>query len=376
MNARRLRAMTRKEFLQILRDPFSPILALLIPVVLLLMFGYALTLDIDNVPLAVWDRAGTTASRALMARFTASPYFRVFGVTAGYQEIERAIDLGRAKAALVIPSNFDRQAAGRPVALQLVVDGSDPTVGTLVENYAEAVVDGFAAAQARSSAARAGAAPRVVTPELRPRIWYNADMETKNAIVPGLIATILSVIAALLTSLTVAREWETGTMEQLIATPVTAGELLAGKLIPYFLIGMVDVAIAVALGHWVFQVPLRGSPLLVFGLAAVFLLATLGTGILISVVTRSQLLASQVAMAVTLLPSFLLSGLVFSISSMPWPLRYLSALFPARYFVTLLRAIYLKGLGLAGVAGEASLLTAFAAAVLTLAVMRFEKRLR
>ena len=198
---------------------------------------------------------------------------------------------------------------------------------------------------------------------------------TRNAIVPALVATILAVIAAMMTALAIAREWETGTMETLLSTPVTGPELIVGKLAPYFVIGMADVALALVVSRWVFEVPLRGSVWLVFGGAAIFLLATLGQGLLISVVTRSQLLASQVAFLTTLLPAFLLSGMVFAIADMPWPIRWLSAIFPARYFVALLRGIHLKGLGVAGLAPELLMLAGFACAALTLAGVVFKKKL-
>jgi ABC-2 type transport system permease protein len=211
--------------------------------------------------------------------------------------------------------------------------------------------------------------------EIRPRAWFNADMQSRNYIIPGLIAVIMMVIAALLTSLTVAREWERGTMEQLISTPVQGTELILGKLIPYFAIGMFDVLLAVLMGQFVFQVPLRGSVALVFGMAAVFMAGALSMGMLISIVTKSQLLASQVAMTSTFLPAFLLSGFMVPIANMPGAIRAVTYLVPARYFVTLLHAIYLKGVGLEILAFEAILLTVFGAAMVLVAYVKFEKKL-
>jgi ABC-2 type transport system permease protein len=211
--------------------------------------------------------------------------------------------------------------------------------------------------------------------EVRSRVWFNADMESKNSIVPGLIAVIMMVIAALLTSLTVAKEWETGTMEQLIATPILARELVLGKLLPYFVLGMLDVLLAVGMGEFLFQVPLRGSVALLFGMAAIFLTGALSMGMVISITTKSQLLASQLAMVLTFLPSFLLSGFMYPIRNMPKAIQGVTHVIPARYFVSLLKGIYLKGAGLSILAAEAALLTAFSVTMVLLATRKFKKKL-
>jgi ABC-2 type transport system permease protein len=212
--------------------------------------------------------------------------------------------------------------------------------------------------------------------DVRPRVWFNTDLESRNFIVPGLISVIMMIISALLTSLTVAREWEQGTMEQLIATPVTGPELILGKLVPYFFIGMADVAVAVAMGKFLFQVPFRGSLPLLFGIAAVFLAGALSLGMLFSVAARSQLPASQMAMAFTFLPSYLLSGFVFSIDSMPPLARAITYLVPARYFVKAIKGVWLKGVGLRVLAMEAALLLLFAGATILAATRLFRKKLR
>jgi ABC-2 type transport system permease protein len=211
--------------------------------------------------------------------------------------------------------------------------------------------------------------------DLRPRVWFNADMESKNYIIPGLIAVIMMVIAALLTSLTVAREWESGTMEQLISTPLKGSELILGKLLPYFAIGMLDVLLAVVMGQFLFRVPLRGNVALLFAMAAIFLAGALSLGMVISIVTKSQLLASQLAMVLTFLPSFLLSGFMYAIGNMPHAIQLVTYLIPARYFVTLLKGIYLKGIGLEILALEAGLLTVFGAAMVLFANLKFKKKL-
>jgi len=206
-------------------------------------------------------------------------------------------------------------------------------------------------------------------------VWFNADLESRNFIIPGLIAVIMMVIAAMLTSLTVAREWERGTMEQLISTPVTGRELILGKLLPYFSIGGVDVLLAVLMGEFLFRVPLRGSVVLLFACAVLFLAGAMSLGLLISIVTKSQLLANQLAMVTTFVPSLLLSGFVFAISNMPRPLQWITYVVPARYFVALLKGIYLKGVGLEILAGEAALLAVFGAGMVSLATLKFQKKL-
>ncbi len=378
MKLRRVRAVARKEFLHVLRDPRSLGMALAIPMLLLVLFGSALTLDVDRVPLVAWDQSGTPPSRDLIARFTASRYFSLRGEARGHGEIEREIDAGRALAGLVIPREFAREVgAGRPAAVQLIVDGSDSNTATIALGYAEVVVQGWSQEVMLREVRRSGrAAPAIEGPlELRPRVWFNADLQSKDYIVPGLIAVIMMVISALLTSLTVAREWENGTMEQIISTPVKRGELILGKLLPYFAIGLFDVLVAMVTGQVLFHVPLRGSPLLVIALSAVFLIGALSMGILISVVARAQLLATQMAMILTFAPAFLLSGFMYPVSNMPAPIQVVTYLIPARYLVSLLRGIYLKGVGLEVLAPEAAALVAFSAAMVVLAHVKFKKKL-
>jgi len=376
MKPRRVWAVARKELIQILRDPRSLGMAIAIPMLLLLLFGYALTLDVDRVPLLIWDQSESPASRDLISRFAGSRYFAIRGFVQHYATVERAIDDGQAMMALVLPTDFgNRVPAGRRASVQVVVDGSDANTATIALGYAEAVVHGYS--QEIGLHVLTGREGRVVTPplEVRPRVWFNADMESRNYIVPGLIAVIMMVIAALLTSLTIAREWERGTMEQLISTPVKGPELILGKLAPYFVLGIGDVLLAVLLGEYVFEVPLRGNVGLLFGMAAVFLAGALALGMLVSIVARSQLLAIQTAMVLTFLPAFLLSGFMYSISNMPTPIQVVTYLVPARYFVALLKGIYLKGVGLEVLAGQALLLVTFACLVMFVANLRFKKRL-
>jgi len=301
----RVLAIARKESIHIARDPRSLGMAIAMPMLLLSLFGFALTMDVDNVPLVVWDQSGTPESRELISQFAGSRYFNIHARARNYREVERAIDFREALAALIVPSDFAVLiAAGRNVPVQMIVDGSDANTATIAMGYARVVALVYSQQLTIREARRAGGAALSVPIEVRPRAWFNDDMQSRNFIIPGLIAVIMMVIAALLTSLTVAREWERGTMEQLISTPVRGSELILGKLLPYFAVGMLDVLLSVLMGEFIFHVPLRGNLALLFGMAAIFLAGALTLGMLISIVTKSQLLASQLAMVLTFLPRF------------------------------------------------------------------------
>ena len=376
MNLRRLWAIARKETLHIRRDPRSLGLAIGVPLLMLLAFGYALTLDVDRVPFVVWDQSGTTQSREFIARFTGTTYFTFHGAVENYPQLERAIDSRDAMLALVIPSGFARELdAGRSAPVQAIVDGSDSNTAGLVLGYAQAIALSFNQQLAVDQIRRRTGMAASTGLDLRTRVWFNPDLASRNFIVPGILAVIMGLISALLTSLTIAREWETGTMEQLISTPVRAPELILGKLIPYLVIGLIDLAIAVSMTVFLFDVPLRGSVPLLFGVGTVFIVATLAQGILISTVTRQQLLASQVAMIATFLPAFLLSGFAFAIANMPVVVRGITYIVPARYFVAMVKGIFLRGTGLTILWGDALCLLGFAALMILLAIARTRKRL-
>jgi len=372
----RIWAMTRKEFIHVIRDPRSIGMGIAIPIILLLLFGYALTLDVDDVPIIVWDQSKSPASREFISRFSGSRYFKVKGYTENYPVVERAIDSSEALAGLVIPRDFaQRIESGRPVSVQWIVDGSDSNTATIANGYAEAAVLTYSQDVILHVSRQTGGRPLKPPLEVRARVWFNADMESKNYIIPGLIAVIMMVIAALLTSLTVAREWERGTMEQLISTPIKGPELVLGKLIPYFVIGMLDVILAVLMGEFLFHVPLRGSLGLLFLVGAVFLTGALSMGLLISILTKNQLLANQLALLTTFIPAFLLSGFSFPINNMPIVVQGITHLIPARYMVHLLKGIYLKGVGLKVLFLEAGLLALFAVVMIGLAIVKFKKKL-
>ncbi len=371
----RVWAIARKEFIHIARDPRSLGMAIAIPMLLLILFGFALTLDVDKVPLVVWDQSGTPNSRAFVSQFAGSRYFNIHAYARNYREVERAIDSREALAALILPADFaDQIEGGRNVPVQMIVDGSDANTATIAMGYARVVALTYSQRIALREVQRAGGVALTVPIEVRPRVWFNSEMESKNHIIPGLIAVIMMVIAALLTSLTVAREWERGTMEQLISTPVRGSELILGKLLPYFAIGMLDVLLAVLMGEFLFHVPLRGNVALLFAMAAIFLAGALTLGMLISIVTKSQLLASQLAMVLTFLPAFLLSGFMYDIGNMPKAIQVITYLIPARYFVALLKGIYLKGIGLEILWMEAGLLAVFGAVVMVVANVKFRKK--
>jgi ABC-2 type transport system permease protein len=382
MNLRRVGAVARKEFLHVVRDFRSLLMALATPALLLTLFGYALTLDVDNVPLAVWDQSGTARSREFVSRFggsrekTGSPYFSIRQYVDNYADLIRLIDRGRVMMGLVVPRDFaQRIDAGRDAPVQLLVDGSDSNTATIAIGYADVIAEIYALDLTLEQNQRRAGGGLTIPIDVRPRVWFNEELESRNYIIPGLIAVIMMVIAAMLTSLTVAREWERGTMEQLISTPVKATELILGKLIPYFTIGLCDVVVAVLMGEFVFHVPLRGNLALLFGTSVIFLTGALAMGITISIVTKSQLLSSQVAVVATFLPAFLLSGFIFTIANMPRAIQMVTYLVPARYFVAILKGIYLKGVGLEILAGQVLLLAAYAVAMLLLANLKFRKKL-
>lgn len=375
MKLYRLTAVAKKEFLHVRRDPWSLALGIGIPMLLLFLFGYALTLDVDRVPLIVWDQSATPQSRELIGRFEGSRYFALKGRVSDYRAIEKAIDSREALIALVIPARFSREMEGGTAPVQAILDGSDSNTATIALGYADAVARSYSADIALSQTRRMGMPAPVPPLDLRPRVWFNADMVSRNYIFPGLIAVIMMIVAALLTSLTVAREWETGTMEQLISTPLSGPELIIGKLIPYLAIGVADLLISVLVGIFVFDVPLTGSLALLFLVSVIFLTGALSLGILVSVVTKSQLLASQLGVVATILPAFLLSGFIFPIENMPAVIQGVTHLISARYMVRLLLDIYLKDAGIAILSGDILFLAGFGLLMLTLSMKKFRKKI-
>lgn len=370
LSLQRLLAIARKEAIQLRRDPRSLGMAFVMPAVLVVVFGYMISFDVRDIRTAVLDRDRSAQSRALVSAFVASGRFEVSTRLADESQIDGLLNRGAVRMVLVIPVGFEKNlAARRPAPVQAIFDGADANTASIAINYAQAIVGAFSA----NAVLGASAVPYPVN--VQSRVWYNEALESANMIVPGLVAVIMMIIAAMLTALTVAREWERGTMEQLAATPVHRLEVIGGKLLPYLVIGLVDVTAAVLLGMFVFHVPFRGNPVLLAGMATLFLLGSLGLGIFISAALKSQLLATQLAMVVTFIPSLLLSGLIFDIASMPLPLRAITMAVPARYFVVVLRGIFLKGVGVAVLWRQGFAMIVYAALGLTLAVRAFRKEI-
>jgi ABC-2 type transport system permease protein len=371
MNLRRLLAIARKEALQLRRDSRSLILAFILPLIMVLFFGYAITWDVEDLRLAVWDQDGTMASRELTEVFESSGYFLIVARPNSYREVEEDLSKGRTRAALIIPPGYSRDlAAGEPVPVQLLLDGADANTAIIAQNYAGAIVARHSTQVILDGRAR----PDVAGAETR--IWYNETLESRNMIVPGLVAVVMSIIAAMLTSLTIAREWERGTMEQLASTPVKGVEVVLGKLLPYLAIGVFDVHVVIVTGMFVFDVPFNGDPILLAALSVLFLIGALGVGIFISSVADSQVFAMQAAMVATYLPAILLSGFLFDIAGMPIVLQGITFLIPARYFVVVTRGILLKGVGVASLWPQALAMLIFAVVGLTLATRVFKKEIK
>jgi ABC-2 type transport system permease protein len=376
MSFRRFAAIFKKEAHHIVRDPRSLLMALAVPVLLLLLFGYALTLDVDRIPTAIHDLDRTPQSRALIEKFRGSRYFTIVGQEGGYPMIQDGIEHNRVLLGVVIPDDFSEQlAAGEEARVQLLIDGSDSNTASIAMGYAEGVVLTHTMELRNAEMARRGMGELKAPIDARIRVLYNHELKSKNFIVPGLIAVILMIIAAMLTSLTIAREWESGTMEQLLSTPVRPTELLLGKLGAYFVLGMIDMAIAIVIGVGVFDVPMHGNPLLLVGTSGLFLFGALCWGIFLSTVTRSQLLAYQASLLSSFLPAFLLSGFIFAIENMPFVIQQVTRIVPARYFVSILQGVFLKGVGPSVLWPQTFFLAVYAALVFALAVRKMRQKI-
>jgi len=376
MNLRRTWAIFRKEVIHVRRDPISLLEIILLPLILMLLYGYALTFDIKKVSLAVYDQERSQLSEDLVRRFQSTDYFKLARFAQSYAELQGLITRREVQVGLIIPYDFSwSYQTGKTAKVQALVDGTDSNTANIILGYIEGVIAPYAQDLLVQRLQSRGPARQKGPVDTQMRFWFNEDLESRNYIVPGLIAVIMTMVGALLTSLTEVQELERGSMEGLLATPLKKTELLLGKLGPYFFIGMLDMGIVMAMGKFLFQVPLRGSPLLLIGLSALFLIATLGQGLLISVSAESQLQAFQMAMLSTFLPSFLLSGFVFAIYLMPLPLRIISYIVPARYMVTISKGIYLKGLGLGVLWPSALMLAGAATLFVLLAIRKFVKKI-
>jgi ABC-2 type transport system permease protein len=366
----RVGAISAKEVLHILRDPRTLLLALVMPVVMLLLFGYGISFDLEKIPLAVADADRTPASRALVRAFAEAGEFEIVARVAP-EEAEALFRRGKALAALVVRPGFGRDAdRGGPARAALLVDGADAASASQVLQKADAI----ARAASLRQAAAGGAAPAI---PIEARAWARYNPEARSAVfmVPGLTAYLMALGAVLLTALTVAGEWERGSMEQLFASPVGRFDIIFGKLLPYLALGMLQLLLVVAVGASAFDVPVRGPLALLFLVGLVFLVAMLGQGLFISVVTKNQLVATQAGTLSSLLPSLLLSGMLFPIENMPVALQAISRVIPARYLVHGLRGLLLKGNGLAELWPDLVAMALFAAFILAVATARFRRRI-
>ena len=344
MNLRRLKAVTKKELLHIVRDPRSLALALAQPLVMLLLYGYALTLDVDRIPTYVYDQDRTPESRELIDQFRGSRYFQILGTVNDYKAIDRGINTSKILLSIVVPAQYAHHLhAGEDTPVQILVDGSDSNTAGIALGYAEAVVLSYAVQMRSNAQVRRGGQALQVPVEPRIRVWYNPDLVSRNFIVPGLIAVILMIIVANLSSLTIAREWENGTMEQLLSTPVRPAEMALGKLSAYFILGMIDMLICLLVGVFIFDVPFKGNIVTLMISSCVFLFGGLACGILISAANRTQLMAYQMGSLTSFLPAFLLSGFIYPIANMPRIIQAIALFVPARYFINILNGLFLKG---------------------------------
>ncbi len=376
MKLRRITAIALKELLQVWRDPRSLSLALLMPVIQMLLMGYGVNLDISHVPTCTYDEEGSQLSQSLLKRFQASRYFDLVASLTRQGQIRQAMDSGLCKLVIVIPADFSRGiAAGHSASVQAIVDATDDNTATIASGYANAVVQGFSSdLEGHANARRGGtAAPPPIA--VQSRVWFNEDLDSRDFIIPGVVALVLALVGAQLTSLTIAREWERGTMELLLSTPVTPLEMMIGKLLPYFMIGLVDAAICLVFALLLFHVPFRGTFATLFLTTSLFLVVVLNMGYLFSVLIRNQLGASQIALLVTIMPISLLSGFAFPIDQMPAAIRGVTYLIYARYFVTILKAVFLKGSGITALWAPVSGLLLYDVLVVWIASRAFRKRI-
>ena len=350
-------------------------MALALPFLMILLFGYALTLDVDRIPTVVYDADQSPASRELISRFQGSRYFQILGSTTDYRVIENMIDRDECILGLVIPNDYSRDlSSGHNPQVQLLFDGSDSNTASIALGYANGIVQPLALEMRTQARNRLGGGAFAVPVTAQLRIWYNSQLKSKNYIVPGLTALILMIIGALLTSLTLAREWESGTMEQLLSTPLRPAEIALGKMSAYFVLGLIDMLLTIVVGVGIFKVPQHGSYAFLLATGCLFLIGALLWGILISALTRSQLVAYQMAMLTSFLPAFLLSGFVFAIENMPPPVQAVTYIFPTRYFVTILKGIFLRGVGMHVLYIQVGLLAVYAVVIFLIVIKRLKQK--
>jgi ABC-2 type transport system permease protein len=371
----RLLSIIRKEFIQIRRDRRTLILIVVLPIMQLFLLGYAATTDVKNISLAVWDQNRTAQSRSLLDAFRAANYFRISYSVGSAEEYRLLIERGLARAALIVPADYDRRLSQGNAQVSMVLDGSDATVGSTALSAAHLIGQAYATQVLLQRSALAGRASSLDPPvEVRTQVWYNPDLISAYFNIPGVIGMILSFITALLTATAVVRERERGTIEQLIVTPIRSWELIVGKILPYVMLAFVDVLEVLIIGHWWFQVPVRGDLGLILLLSGLFVLSSLGIGLFASTIANTQQEAVLTVM-MTLLPSVFLSGFFFPIDAMPAFLQVVSYLIPLRYYLVIIRSLMVKGVGVASLQSQIVALSLFAILIMGAAAARFRKRL-
>jgi ABC-2 type transport system permease protein len=376
MSFPRLLALIRKEFLQIRRDPRTLILVIVIPIMQMFLLGYSATNDVRNVPLIVLDQDRSPAARALLDAYRAADYFRLTAEVDSEQELRAAIDGGKARAGMIIPDGYGKKISdGGPAQISFILDGSDPTVASTALSAAQMIGQSYAASVLAERMARRGASTAVQAPlEVLTQVWYNPDLISAYFMIPGVIGVILQALTSILTATAIVRERERGTIEQLIVTPIRPLELIIGKLLPYVLLSFLNTFEVIALGHWWFGVPVRGNLVLIALLSGLFLLSSLGIGILASTTANTQQEA-MLTVWMTLLPSIFLSGFFFPLEAMPPVLQAISYLTPLRYYLVIIRSLLLKGVGMEALGPETFALAVFGVVIMGIAALRFRKRL-
>lgn len=371
----RLIAIIRKEFIQLMRDKRMLALILVIPLVQLFLLGYAATNDVRDIPLAVFDQSHSPEGRSLLDAYRAAGYFALAYSVGSHAEMQALIEQGRAGAGLVIPPDYAAQLQKGQAQVAFIIDGSDPSTATTALSAAQLIAQNHATGLLAEKLARSGVGLKLQPPvEVRTSVWYNPDLVSAYFMIPGVIGMILFTITAILTATAVVRERERGTIEQLIVTPIRPLELVLGKILPYVILGLFDALEVIAVGHWWFGVPVRGSLLLIILLSALFLLSGLGIGLFASTVANTQQEAI-LSVFMTLLPAIFLSGFFFPLANMPKFLQIVSYFIPLRYFLSIIRVLLLKGVGLESIRGDVIAMTAFGVLIMGAAALRFRKRL-
>jgi len=371
----RLTSIIRKEFIQIFRDPRTVVIILVIPILQLFLLGYAATSDVRNVPMAVFDQSQSPESRALLDAYRAADYFRLAYAVGSEEQIRTLIENGDARAGIIIPPDYATRLHDGAAQVAFVLDGSDPTVASTALSAAQFIGQAHATEILAERIAQSGQNVALQPPvEVRTQVWYNPDLVSAYFMIPGVIGMILYALTAILTATAVVRERERGTIEQLIVTPIRPWELVIGKILPYVILALINTVEVLAVGHWWFHVPVEGSLMLFMIISAIFLLSGLGIGLLASTIANTQ----QEAMLIvwlTLLPAIFLSGFFFPLQAMPRFLQIVSLAIPLRYYLVIIRALLLKGVGLAAIRGEVLALCVFGVAIMSIAAARFRKRL-